>query len=254
MIKSALLLIDPQNDFCDPANGALGVPGADKDCKEMNRLVEGFDDLFVTMDTHYVYDIAHPLFWVDKDGNNPSPLTVIKYDDIGVEWFPAFKEHEDWVKRYVSTLEEQGEYDHVIWPEHCIHGSWGHKINDDVMDGLLRWSKDNRKNFNVIEKGHNILTEHFGAFRAQVPRSGEPETFFNDALYNQLREFDEVHIAGEAETHCVANTLAQLKDTELCQKLIIHRDIMSPVQGFEEIADKVFTEVEEQGANVAQGV
>ena len=33
-----LLIIDPQNDFCDP-NGALFVPGADEDMKRLASMV-----------------------------------------------------------------------------------------------------------------------------------------------------------------------------------------------------------------------
>lgn len=38
-----LLVIDPQNDFCDP-NGSLFVPGADEDMKRLGGFIERVKD------------------------------------------------------------------------------------------------------------------------------------------------------------------------------------------------------------------
>lgn len=253
---TALLLIDPQNDFCDSENGALGVSGAEEDCKKIyNDLITGYvDNIFVTMDTHYPFDISHPVFWTDKDGYHPEPLTVIKSSEIGDKWYPA-EGYEEWAKRYVKILEEQGEYDHIIWPEHCAHGSWGHMLNSTISKGLAAWSRAKKKNYNVIEKGKNPFTEHFGAFQSQVEISGHPDTFFNKELLNHLKSHSKVHLAGEAESHCVAYTLHQinqLEDTEINQKLVVHKNCMSPVQGFEGVADGVFNKASERGSEIIE--
>ncbi len=64
-----LLIIDPQNDFCDK-RGSLFVPGADKDmvhlARMIKRLKDKISDIHVTLDTHHYVDIAHPGFWVDS--------------------------------------------------------------------------------------------------------------------------------------------------------------------------------------------
>ena len=39
MGKNCLLIIDPQNDFCDK-KGSLFVPGADKDIKRLSKFIE----------------------------------------------------------------------------------------------------------------------------------------------------------------------------------------------------------------------
>lgn len=249
--KRAILIIDPQNDFCDPDNGALGVPGADKDCERMSEIIRytRVEDIFVTMDTHYVVDISHPKFWADEYGMEPDPMTVVKLGENGQfqRFKPRFNEY--WVKQYLERLENEGKYDHVIWPEHCIHGSWGHMIDDKVMEALREWSSNSRKNFHVIEKGQNMLTEHFGAFEAQIVDVNDERTMFNSKLYEQLNRFDEVHVIGEAETHCVAYTLDQLVGTDLAEKLVVHRsDAMSPVPGFEEMAEPVYKRIKESGA------
>lgn len=46
--------------------------------------------MYVTLDSHHKYDVAHPGYWVDGEGNNPSPFTLINYEDV-VEgkWTPT---------------------------------------------------------------------------------------------------------------------------------------------------------------------
>lgn len=266
----ALLLIDPQNDFCNSEKGALGVPGAEKDCTRITENLmdpDKIDDIFVTMDTHYPFDISHPFFWIDSEGNHPEPLTIIKADDVNKNWHPVIEGHEKWAEYYVSALESQGEYDHIIWPPHCIHGSWGHMIHPTIMEGLIYWANSRKKNFKVIEKGHNPFTEHFGAFEAQVPLDGlglkqldglvdvDVSTMFNDKLHGELAEYDAIHLAGEAESHCVAYTLHQINNTRtnnLNDKLIIHKDCMSPVPGFEGTANPVYETAKEKGSKIIE--
>ena len=76
--KTQLLIIDPQNDFCDlptsylPENPAtraahapaLPVPGAHQDMLRLagliNRGRNGISAITVTLDSHHRYDVAHP--------------------------------------------------------------------------------------------------------------------------------------------------------------------------------------------------
>lgn len=251
--KRALLIIDPQNDFCDPNHGALGVPGAEEDSVHIAEFIRNthHDNIFVTMDTHYMLDISHPLFWQDENGNNPDPLTMIELDENGEfqEYTPIF--HKNWAKAYLQALADEGKYKHLIWPYHCIHGSWGHMINENIMEALRSWSSKNKRNFHVIEKGHDIFTEHFGAFEAQVPHQDNPNTGFNKKLYDKLLNYDIVDVMGEAESHCVAYTLDQLIDTELAKKLVVYKNsMMSPVPGFENTADPVYENIKKSGAKI----
>ena len=48
--RDALLVIDPQNDFCP--GGALAVPGGDRDFDRDNRLLPHFQHVFATQDWH----------------------------------------------------------------------------------------------------------------------------------------------------------------------------------------------------------
>jgi len=75
-----LLIIDPQNDFCDlpeswqitnPLSGqriapALPVTGAHADMQRLATLIRqaqsAITDIYVTLDSHHRVDIAHPPF------------------------------------------------------------------------------------------------------------------------------------------------------------------------------------------------
>lgn len=71
------LIVDPQNDFCDP-NGALYVPGAEEDSKRLaetiKRLRNKISHINVTLDTHRLIDIAHPIFWGRQRRKAPRPV------------------------------------------------------------------------------------------------------------------------------------------------------------------------------------
>ncbi len=76
-----LLVIDPQNDFCDlpadwlppalpgmaPTAPALPVAGAHADMQRLAAFVDAaapcIDAVTVTLDSHQRRDIAHPTFW-----------------------------------------------------------------------------------------------------------------------------------------------------------------------------------------------
>jgi nicotinamidase-related amidase len=131
-MNTHLLIIDPQNDFCDP-QGALFVPGADQDAARLadliNRLGNKIDDIHTTLDSHRVIDVAHPIFWINSKGEHPQPFTIISKDDVvnGV-WTttnPAWRQR---AIDYVTTLETNARYPLCIWPPHCLIGTWGHAV------------------------------------------------------------------------------------------------------------------------------
>lgn len=251
--RNALLVIDAQYDFCNP-NGALYVDGADKDMERLGSWIKEnkneIDYIGLTLDSHQPIDIAHPSFWVDKDGNHPAPFTIIKLEDIeNGTWTPRYFQSN--VRQYIADLEEQGEFPHCIWPEHCIMGTTGAAIVDDIMDAVKEWSRTGGHMpwYNPITKGTNPLTEHFGAFTAQVPITGANETQLNQNLIKELSEYQNIYFAGEAKSHCVANTLKQAMKyaPNLAKKFIILTDCMSNVTGFENIADDIYEEAKNMG-------
>jgi nicotinamidase/pyrazinamidase len=90
MSRTQLLIIDPQNDFCDlpaaPGNPAdtmpaLPVTGADADMQRTAALIDAagdrLDAITITLDSHHRLDIAHPGFWRRADGAPVGPFTPI---------------------------------------------------------------------------------------------------------------------------------------------------------------------------------
>ncbi|MCF2489532.1 nicotinamidase [Dyadobacter sp. CY347] len=251
MKKTALLLIDAQFDFCNP-KGALYVPGAETDVERIARLIalegEKIDSIFVTLDTHKVLDIAHPLFWEDANGNTVAPFTLITAANVkSGKWTPRYDR--DYVIRYLETLEAEGEFKHFIWPEHCLIGSKGAALDDTIMEALLAWTHRTGRDYKAIIKGTNPLTEHFGVFRAQVPVANAPETELDQGFLNDLSAFDQILVAGEARSHCVATSINQILKyaPELASKVTILSDCMSDVTNWGHLADPIFEEAEQKG-------
>lgn len=248
--KVALLIIDAQYDFCDP-QGSLFVANADKDMLKLSDFITknqtGINYIGMTMDSHQVLDISHPGFWVDKDGNFPNPFTIISHKDVlDGKWSARFAPNE--AVKYIEELEKQGEFPHCIWPEHCINGTKGASFVQPVMDAIIAWTKATKSFYQVVTKGTYPMTEHFGAFRANVPVAGHPETQLNQGLLQKLESFDVIYFAGEAQSHCVANTLKQaMQFPELAKKFVILTDCMSPVTGFEHMADSIYADAAAMG-------
>lgn len=241
-----MLIIDAQYDFCHP-EGALYVPGADEDVLRLAHLLdthsEKIDQLIITLDTHQVIDISHPGFWANDDGVAPEPFTIITAADVDtLNWIPKF--NPGYVRNYLHKLEDEGQFQHIVWPEHCIAGTRGAALHDTISEAVIRWVHRVGRNYKTVTKGLHPYTEHFGAFRAQLPVHGAPETELNTSLLDSLKRFDKIIVAGEARSHCVATSLAQIMRYApgLVSKLIVLTDCMSDVSGLGHLAEPIYTQ------------
>ncbi|GAB3500587.1 hypothetical protein GCM10027341_26120 [Spirosoma knui] len=245
-MKNAFLIIDTQYDFCHP-DGALFVPGADQDVDRMANLIrqhtDHIDHIVVTLDTHHMLDIAHPLFWQDANGEHPAPFTQITAEEVNQgRWLPRFAVEK--ARQYVRDLEADGQFQHFIWPEHCLIGSRGAALHDTLLAALKDWSRQRELDYVAVPKGLHPLSEHFGIFRAQVPDPNVPETQLNEPLIADLERFDAVYLMGEAKSHCVANSLKQILDfaPQLVPKVVVVTDCTSDVTGLGHLADPIYAE------------
>ena len=240
---TALLIIDPQVDFCCPVRGSLFVPGAERDMQRLAQMIrrrpEQIDSIHVTLDTHHTLDIAHPMFWADAAGKHPEPFTLITAPEVeSGRWSAAIPHMRERALEYVRALDHDGRYTLCIWPYHCLIGSEGHAVEPALFEALRTW-EDQFGVVNFVRKGMNMFTEHYSAIRADVPDPEDPETQVNTALIGTLRAADRLLIAGEAGSHCVANTVRDLVsylggDT---RRLTLLTDAISPVPGFEPLQD-----------------
>ena len=96
-MKTALLVIDVQNDFC-PA-GALAVVGGNEIIPHINEEMAKYDCVVLTQDWH---PKGHSSFATSHEGKNPLELIIMPYGD------------------------------QVLWPDHCVQGSKGAEFHPDL--------------------------------------------------------------------------------------------------------------------------
>ena len=255
MTNVQLLIIDPQNDFCDIPGAALPVPGAQGDMDRLAGLIaqtgSALKAIHVTLDSHQPMDIAHPGWWCDADGRAPAPFTVISEADVlAGRWRARDAARQSASLAYVAQLALRGRYQLVVWPEHCLMGGWGHNVYAPLHDALSAWSRRTLRPVNYVMKGMNPGTEHYSAIRAEVPDDADAATQGNAPLVVRLHAADVVYVAGEALSHCVVSTVRDLIEAfgpAHVHKLVLLTDCMSPVPGFEAQAEAFLLEARAAG-------
>lgn len=250
-MKVHLLVIDPQRDFCNP-NGSLFVAGADKDMDRLatmvRRLNRKLDDIHVTMDSHRKVDISHPMWWRDSSGKHPSPFTMITVSDVeNGRWTTTQPGAYTRSLKYLRALEATQRYPHVIWPEHCLIGDEGHSLHAGLSEAVHEWEQTRYAMADFVTKGSNPWTEHFSAIQAEVPDPEDPSTQVNTGLVRTLEEADIVLLAGEALSHCLANTARDIVknfgDPRYTKKLVLLTDASSNVTGFDKYGTDFVSEL-----------
>lgn len=237
MQNTHLVIIDPQNDFTDPS-GTLYVQDAEHDMDRLAKFVDEKGDkiqsISVTLDSHHPFDIAHPGFWKDSSGTNPTPMTIISADDVknGI-WTPVRPGLQKYCEDYTGKLSSNGRYPLMIWPVHCMIGSWGANIYPSLFQALNEWALKHSTTINYVTKGSNVYTEHYSAIKADVPHPKDPSTNLNTRFIQEIENCDNILIAGEASSHCVMYTVKDIVDEfddNNLSKLILLTDAMSSVQ------------------------
>jgi len=255
-----LLLIDPQNDFAHPS-GHLFVPGAYEDAVRLAAMIDRYrtkiDQIHLTLDSHHLMDIAHPLFWVNEQGQPPPPFTLIcEHDLVQGLWKTRHPSAQQRALCYVQSLKANGRYELCIWPPHCLIGSPGHNIVQPIAQAVWAWEQNNAFAWvNYVMKGSNVWTEHYSALQADVPDPQDPSTQLNVQLINALKKADKVFISGQALSHCVANTVRDIAHQfgdESLEKLVLLEDTTSSVPGFEQLGYQFITDMCARGMQLAK--
>jgi nicotinamidase/pyrazinamidase len=101
-MRTALLVIDVQNDFCP--GGALAVPEGDALLPRVNELVAASDCVVLTQDWH---PRGHASF-ASTHGSEPFRTIRLAYGD------------------------------QVLWPDHCVQGSEGAAFHRDLRTDAAR--------------------------------------------------------------------------------------------------------------------
>ena len=123
--EDLLVIIDPQNDFCE--GGSLAVPGADDAfMAKLGAFAKRFQNIVISQDYH---PSGHSSFASSHEGKNP-------FDSI--------------VKPYgVDTL----------WPDHCVQGTTGVAFHPYIVAGAMQTAHL------IIRKGMNPDIDSYSAFQ-----------------------------------------------------------------------------------------
>ena len=228
--RVCLLAVDCQNTFCTH-DFELFVPGAPDDmrrlCEFVYRNLGRLTEIVPTLDTHQPRQIFHAVFLVDAEGGNPPPYTVVSVEDVerGV-WRAADPENQAWLERYVRALADGGKYELTVWPYHALLGGIGHALVSAFEEAVFFHTIARSSGPAFELKGFDPLTEHYSVLRPEVT-----EGPVVSELAARLARFDAVVVAGEAQSHCVAWTVADLLELEpeIAPRLYLLEDCTSPV-------------------------
>jgi nicotinamidase/pyrazinamidase len=265
-VTTHLLIIDPQNDFCDlppalcpPGEApALPVAGAHADLQRLAAFIDAaaprLDAISVTHDSHQRLDIAHPGFWQTRGGGPVAPFTPITAAQLRAGDFrPRDPAAAARAQAYVDELEARGRYTLMVWPVHCEIGSWGHAVHAAVRAAYNRWELQRQRSVLRVLKGANPWTEHYSAVMAEVPDAADPGTELNRDLIAQLAPAGLLLVAGEASSHCVRATVEDLAEHlggDL-SRVVLLTDCMSPVTGFETQAEAFLAAMQRRGLRIS---
>lgn len=245
--------IDVQQDFMD--NGALGVPGVHGDVERMTKFIynnmDKIANIAVSIDTHTPHQIFHPCWWVDENGNNPAPYTVITLADLDAgKWKPVIAPKES--REYVKHLEQDGKKQLCVWSYHCIQGTTGCALENQFANMIYFHSVAKKSVVKRLVKGTDPLSEMYGIIKPEY----DTHNYINIDFLNQLETYDKIVIAGEAKSHCVLETIKQILEhfanrPEITNKIYILGDCMSSIPGYEQVTDDTFNNfVSVYGVNI----
>lgn len=256
-----LVIIDMQVDFCH-SRGTLHVPGALDDIRRLVEFIyrnaERITNITCSLDSHLPFQIFHPAWWVDDNGNHPAPFTLITYEDIVQgRWRPLVAPAQS--TSYVKSLEKQAKKVLTIWPYHVGIGSVGHALDPELWSAVMWHAMARKSQPTWLTKGSVPLTEHYSIIQPEIPVPNHPLGGKNKPFLDTLEQADAIIIAGEAESHCVLETVEDLVDEfasqpDVLQKIYFLRDctsaVVHPDIDFHAIATRQLQAFAAQGINL----
>ena len=151
---NALIIVDIQNDFVP--GGALAVPGGDEIIPIINELQTSFSLVVATQDWH---PEGHKSFASSHAGNKV-------FDRISLHGL-----------------------DQVLWPDHCIQGTFGAELHKDLNQNRVEA---------IFRKGMDPDIDSYSGFYDNGHKKST-----GLAGYLRERKVRKVYIAGLASDYCV---------------------------------------------------
>ena len=265
--RVGLLLVDVQNTFCIPEfelfvagrSGMEAVEDNTRLCRFIYANLSSITRIHATLDTHTAMQIFHSVFLVDDAGNHPEPMTAVSLEDVeSGRWkvnprvSVELGVDQEYLIHYSRSLSRDGFYALMVWPYHAMLGGVGHALVSAVEEALFfhNMVRSSQTSFEV--KGVHPFTENYSALRPEVLHDARGEKLVGlqgsagagagagagingGALIDELLGYDALIVAGQAKSHCVAWTVADLlteirkRDPALAEKVYLLEDCSSPV-------------------------
>ena len=240
--------IDIQNDFMD--HGELGVPGAIADTERTTRFIytnmDKISTIAVSIDTHQPFQIFHPAWWIDENGNNPPPFTAITLADLDCgKWRAVINPIAS--RDYVENLEKGGKKVLVIWTYHCIQSTFGCALENQFSNMVYFHSVAKKSVVTRLVKGQEPYSEMYSIIKPEYDK----KNYINIDFLNKLEQYDKIICSGQAQSHCVLETIKHILEhyhnrTDVTQKIYVLEDCMSSIPGFEQSTNDAFEQFKKQ--------
>jgi nicotinamidase-related amidase len=278
--RVCMLAVDVQNTFCTPGfelfvagrSGTGALDDSRRLCAFVYRNLGAITEIVVTLDTHQAFQIFHAPFLIDANGNHPDPYTLVTVEDVASgRWSVdpdaaetlglAHAEAHDHLRWYVERLEAGGKYDLTVWPFHAMLGGIGHALVSAVAEAFFFHSIARRAQTRFEIKGRHPLSEHYSVLGPEVVEGHDGRRLGerNSKLVEHLLGFDAVVVAGQAKSHCVAWTVADLLEDapQIAARLHLIDDCSSAVVvpgavDYTDDADSAFAGFAERGVHIVR--
>lgn len=258
-LRILLLLVDMQVDFIH-THGTLSVPGAVDDTRRTIEWIFKHTPTLTTiaasLDSHLPVQIFYASWWVDADGNPPTPYTEITAEQVeqGV-WRPIYDV--EWSKDYVRKLASQAKKNLMIWPYHTMIGTPGHGLTPALYEAIAYHSAARQTEPIFLTKGSLPKTEHYSMLEPEVKVPEDPQGALNRSFLDLISTYDVIYVAGQAKSHCVLETVTSMMryfNTDIISKLHVLYDAMSsvahPTIDFDAMANDTFQQFAKEGLNI----
>ena len=174
-----LIVVDVQYDFLP--GGSLAVDGGDEIIPVINEMIPDYDIVIFTMDFH---PSNHKSF--ASNHSKKKPFNVIKLNGI----------------------------DQVLWPDHCVQGTEGADLCQDLDFAAC-------KNLYIFKKGMNPEVDSYSGFYDNGTKDEPVGASTGLAEFLESKEVKEVDIVGLAFDYCVAWTAQDAVDEGLTTRIFM---------------------------------
>lgn len=258
-----VLLVSIDNQYCFMENiGTLGVPGSIGDVKRTIKWLYNngakVTRVMASADDHTMQQIFFSCWWRDRDGNNAETNTVITHNDVanGI-WIPNYDKlipdennpgaMISYCQEYVRHLEEGGSQELRIWPYHATQGTFDSNIEAQFAAMVYYHSRCRQNDPFIARKGSDPWTEMYSLIKPEWSMDG----YTNQPVLDEFAKYDIIVFTGEAASHCAGLTVRHTAEhfaaaVGVKPRLVVLRDCMSPIPGFEDYTENLYKTLEEK--------